>query len=235
LRARDPPTLSRGPRDAGPDPDRHGGGIGLRIDHVVLAVRDLDASGDRLLRDHGLASVRGGHHPAWGTANRIVPLGNSYVELLSVVDHAAGASTHLGRTLIDLSAAGDRWFSACLADDDLEATAARLGLEVVPGSRTRPDGTVVSWRSAGIEAPSRPRWLPFFITWDVPPDLHPGRTHVEQAVAVDGIERVELTGDPARMRAWVGEADVPLEVRPGEPASLDTVVVRSAEGDIAIG
>jgi hypothetical protein len=197
----------------------------------VLAVRDLDASANRLLRDHGLASIRGGHHPAWGTANRIIPLGDTYVELLSVVDHAVGSSTHLGRTLIGLSSSGDRWFSACLADDDIDRTAARLGLDVVPGSRTRPDGTVVSWRGAGIEAPARPNWLPFFIEWNVPPELHPGRSPAEHRAAVTGIDRVDVTGDPEAMQRWLGEAHVPIDVRPGEPAGVRAVAISTEDGD----
>jgi hypothetical protein len=203
----------------------------LRIDHVVLAVRDLDASADRLLRDHGLASIRGGHHPAWGTANRIIPLGDTYVELLSVVDHAVGSSTYLGRTLIDLSASGDRWFSACLADDDIDNTAARLGLDVVAGSRTRPDAAVISWRGAGIEAPTRPNWLPFFISWNVPSELHPGRAHAEHRAAVTGIARVDMTGDPETMRRWLGDALVPIEVRPGDPAEVRAVAISTEDGD----
>jgi hypothetical protein len=160
----------------------------------------------------------------------VIPLGDDYVELLSVVDHAVGASTRLGRTLIDLSAAGDRWFSVCLADQAIDATAARLGLDVVPGSRTRPDGVVVSWRGAGIEASARPNWLPFFIRWDVPPELHPGRAQVEHTAPVTGIARVDVIGDPATMDRWLDGADVPIRVRPGEPAEVDAVALSTAEG-----
>ena len=58
----------------------------LSIDHAVLAVADLDGAGERIFREHGLASVPGGVHPAWGTANRIIPMGADYLELISVVD-----------------------------------------------------------------------------------------------------------------------------------------------------
>jgi hypothetical protein len=35
---------------------------------------------------YGLASIEGGRHPGWGTANRIIPLGDAYIELVTVVD-----------------------------------------------------------------------------------------------------------------------------------------------------
>lgn len=143
----------------------------MRLDHAVLAVRDLQASAARLWVEHGLRFVPGGRHPGWGTANMIAPLGGSYVELLSVVDREVGPTTVLGRTLLDLSVDGDRWFSVFVADDDIDATAARLGLAVEPGSRTRPDGIEVRWRGAGIEDRGDELWLPFFITWDVPPTV----------------------------------------------------------------
>jgi Glyoxalase-like domain len=131
---------------------------------------------------------------------------------------------------------GDRWFSACLADDDIERTAARLGLDVVPGSRTRPDGAVVSWRGAGIEAPTRPNWLPFFIEWNISPELHPGRAQARHGSAVTGIARVDVAGDPGTMRRWLGDANVPIEVRPGEPAEVRAVAISTDDGDeILIG
>src|SRR3954468_17784397 len=109
-----------------------------RIDHAVFAVRDLDDAAERWADRYGLASSPGGRHPGWGTANRIAPLGPDYLELLSVVEPEVAESTVLGRTLLELTVEGDRWFSLCLADDDLEAPAARLGLEVEAGSRTTP-------------------------------------------------------------------------------------------------
>jgi hypothetical protein len=184
----------------------------LRIDHVVLAVRDLGASAERLWEEHGLRFVPGGHHPRWGTANMIAPLGADYVELLSVVDEEIGSKTVLGETLLELSADGDRWFSVCLADDDVDATAARLGLTVQPGARTRPDGTDVRWRSAGIEDRGEDLWLPFFISWDVPAELHPGAAPAEHRADVGGIAWTEVGGDEGRLRDWLGGADAPIRV-----------------------
>jgi len=189
----------------------------FRLDHVVLAVRDLDVSADRLWDEHGLRSVPGGRHPQWGTANMIAPLGNDYLELLGVVDEEVGSTSVLGRTLMELSANGDRWFSVCLADEDIDATAARLGLTVRPGARTRPDGTEVRWRGAGIEERGEELGLPFFISWDVPADLHPGAAPAEHRVPVEGVAWAEVGGDEARLRDWLDGADVPIRVVDGEP------------------
>lgn len=189
----------------------------LGIDHVVLAVRDLEASAIRMWDDHGLRFVSGGRHPRWGTANMVAPLGRDYVELLGVVDEEVGSGSVLGRTLMELSAGGDRWFSVCVADDDIDATAARVGLTVQPGSRTRPDGTEVRWRGAGIEERGEDLWLPFFIAWDVPAELHPGAAPAEHRVPAEGIAWAEVGGDEARLDDWLGGAEVPIRVAGGDP------------------
>jgi Glyoxalase-like domain len=190
------------------------------IDHAVLAVSDLDRAGERLHRDLGLASIPGGVHPRWGTGNRIVPLGDSYIELIAVVDHDVGSSTSLGRALLASSDGGrDRWFAFCLSDTELEVTARRLGLQVEAGARTRPDGVELRWRGAGIDDGARDSWLPFFIAWDVPAELHPGRTAIRHEVDVTGIASVEIAGDYVRLREWLGpELDgLPFDVSDGDP------------------
>ena len=147
----------------------------------------------------------------------IAPLGNDYIELLGVVDEEVGSNSVLGRTLMELSLEGDRWFSVCLSDDEIDATAARLGLTIRPGTRTRPNGTEVRWRGAGIEERGEDLWLPFFISWDVPPELHPGAAPAEHRVPVEGIAWAKVGGDEARFRDWLGGAEVPISVVEGEP------------------
>ena len=61
--------------------------MGLELDHVLIAVDVLDEAGRWIEERHGLTSIQGGRHTGWGTANRIVPLGGSYLELIAVVDH----------------------------------------------------------------------------------------------------------------------------------------------------
>ena len=202
-----------------------------RIDHAVLAVRDLDASATRLREEHGLRFAPGGRHLRWGTANMIAPLGHDYLELLGVVDEDVGTGTVLGRTLLELSADGDRWFSICLADDDIEATAGRLGLTVQPGSRTRPDGTEVRWRGAGIEERGPDLWLPFFISWDVPATLHPGAAPAEHSIAVERIAWAEVGGDEERLREWLGGADAPIRVDGGGDRRVRAVALAVPDGD----
>lgn len=201
----------------------------LAIDHVVLAVADLDVAGDRLLADHGLVSFPGGRHARWGTANRVVPLGDDYIELIGVVDREQAAGTMFGRTMMELTTDGDRWCAICLASDDVDAIARRLALAIEPGARKRPDGAELRWRGAGLESPARDPWLPFFITWDTPPELHPGRTFAVHPSGATGIAWLELGGDPARLFDWLGGADLPIRVVDGEPG-LQAVGLRTSGG-----
>jgi len=67
----------------------------LELDHVLLAVADLEAAGREIEAWYGLTSIEGGRHPGWGTANRIVPLGETYLELITVVDESRGSAERL--------------------------------------------------------------------------------------------------------------------------------------------
>lgn len=206
--------------------------MAARIDHVVLGVRDLDEAARRLLTDLGLGSVFGGHHVGWGTGNLIVPLGSSYVELLGVVDEEQARHSLLGRRVLSTVEDGDRLLGWCVAVDPFDQVVDRLGLEASEGSRVRPDGTTLQWRTAGLEEAMADPSRPFFITWLVPEALHPGRTTVFHPAAPRGLAWVEVRGDEPAIRSWLGpEADtLPVRVLPGPPA-LTAAGISTASGD----
>jgi hypothetical protein len=208
--------------------------MGYRIDHAVYAVRDLDVASDRWREAYGLVSAPGGRHPRWGTANRVIPLGREYLELISVVDRDVAVGTVLGRMLLDLTESGDGWFSLCLADDDLEGTAARLGLEVEPGSRITPGGGELRWRGAGIDAEGREPWLPFFIAWNVPEELHPGHGGADGRQDVEGIVSARVAGDAARLRRWLGGGEVPIDVVDGPPGVRSVSLRLTGGGELLV-
>jgi hypothetical protein len=206
---------------------------GLRIDHPVRVVRDLDRAAERWRREYGLDSAAGGRHVRWGTANRIVPLGDVYVELIAVADPAEVRTSAFGRSVVRLAERGEAWLTFAVATDDLDAHAARLGLPVTEGRRDRPDGAAVRWRSAGVEDARREDWMPFFIEWQVAPELHPGRTRAGHGIRADGISWIEVGGDPARLREWLGGAELPVRVSDASPG-LRAVAVSSAAGEVVI-
>ena len=208
--------------------------MSLRIDHVVYAVRDLDAAATRFDETYGLGSVPGGVHPRWGTANRIISLGDArYLELISIVDPEVAATTVLGQAIADRIADGDRWFALCLGDDAIDVTVERLGLALEPGSRTLPDGRVVAWRGAGIDDPKRTPDLPFFIEWTSPPDAHPGARGARHRSGAGDIAWVEVSGDADRFGAWTGEASLPVRFMKGNPG-LVAVGLSTPDGDLVI-
>ncbi len=163
--------------------------------------------------------MEGGRHPGRGTANRIVPLGSGYLEIIGVVDPVEAADDVLGRFLLDDVGERDVLIGWALGVDDVSAEATRLDLRVSDGSRERPDGTVLRWRTAGFEEGRWEPCLPFFIEWRVPPALHPSAMAVSHDVAVTGIAWVELSGDEERILRWVGP-EVPIRVMPG----IDAIV-----------
>src|SRR5262245_43120651 len=61
----------------------------------------------------GLVCVEGGRHPDWGTANRIVPSGTSYLELVDDGDHEAAAHSSFGRWVATGASSGPAaWLGA---------------------------------------------------------------------------------------------------------------------------
>ena len=182
----------------------------MRIDHVLYAVGDLDEAGVRFEREHGLVSSPGGDHPLFGTGNRIVPLGDAYVELIAVTDPAIAAQNPIGRGVGALAEAGGGWLGWVVAVDDIEQRAARLGTVVIPGHRLRPDGITVSWRAAGMERMLEDLAFPFFIAWD-DPGSHPGLRE-----GAHGRLTIEVGCDAAALRIWLG--DLPGWITVATPA-----------------
>ena len=205
----------------------------LRLDHVVFAVPDLDEAAVRFREAFGLDSTEGGRHERWGTANRIVPVGDQYVELVAAVEETAAARTGFGRGVLQLASGGGGWFTIAAVAEDLDAVAARLGLEIGSGSRTRPDGEILRWRSAGLDDPRREPWMPFFLAWDVPEELHPARARAGHGVRAQGIAWVEVGGDAERLREWLGGEELPIRLIEGEPG-VRRVGVSTSDGEIVI-
>ena len=199
----------------------------LELDHVVIAVADLDTAARELEERHGLASLRGGRHPDWGTANRIVPLGATYLELIAVVDEATAARTVPGRWVT--SAEPGQPLGWAVHTDDLDAIASRLELTVSTGSRVTPGGEVLRWQSAGLEHAVEEPVLPFFIEWQ-PETPFPGRAY---ASAFE-VRTLELEGDPDRLADWLGVHALPLRVREGSPR-VARVVLAGPDGEVVLG
>lgn len=207
----------------------------LRLDHVILAVRDLDAAAATLKARFGLDSHFGGEHPGFGTANRIVPLGDAYLELFGVVDHEAAAGSPVGTWLGLQLQQGEHLLGWCVRSDDVEAVAARLGLIVQAGVRRLPDGSDVHWRSAGMDVALAEPWLPFFITWQ---DMaqHPARSRdVRHEIEVRGVRWVELGAAPRdRLREWLGGAELPVRFGADNPG-VSSIAIATDGQDLVIG
>jgi hypothetical protein len=183
---------------------------------VIVAVASLEAAAARWRAATGLAAVPGGEHPAWGTRNAIVPLGDAYVELVAVADPARAAESAFGRAVAD-GAADGALVGFAVEPDDLDAATARAGVDQMRGARERPDGTMLSWSMAGAEE-ALPRGLPFFLRWD---DAASNPAGVP-APHADGVEPVGIAWlrwptDPMALDAWLGP-DHGLPLRHGAPA-----------------
>jgi hypothetical protein len=116
-----------------------------------------------------------------------------------------------------------------LLSDDIDATAARLGLDVMDVQATSASGQTVAWRMVGAEQAffSEP-YLPYFVSYTAGADW-PSRALVPEPKF--DVVRIELSGDPARLADWLGGARLPIEITAGPP-HVRTVVVATPDGEI---
>ncbi len=187
----------------------------LGIDHLVIACADPDAAADDLARDLGLQPGGGGRHDALGTYNRLVWLGDTYLELIGVFDRDLASHSWVGAPTVRALEAGGGLATWAVATDDIDDDVTRLnaggaGLSAaIEGERRRPDGTIVRWRlSAPRElGPERP---PFLIEHD---------TDAAEWTAEDRATRGEMAhpiGGPARLTTL----EIPVSDMPGTIATL---------------
>jgi hypothetical protein len=207
--------------------------VNIELDHVLVAVADLAKAGQEFEERHGLASIEGGRHPAWGTANRIVPLGDSYLELIAVIDAAKAAESAVGRWVAHGVTDPARPLGWAVRTSDLDEIARRLDLSVSAGSRVTPDGGQLSWRTAGMDQAIAEPGLPFFIEW-APGTKLPGEADIRHPAGKARLSRLVLHADPNRLAEWLGIHQLPIDVRPGTSAVRE-IHISSDSGEIVIG
>ena len=204
--------------------------VPLAIDHVLIPVDDLVAAGAIVKAGYGLTSIEGGRHPGWGTANRVVPLGDAYIELVAVIDRNAAALSTFGRWI--LGAAPSQPLGWAVRTRAIAEVGQRLGLSITEGSRSTPDGDVLRWRTAGLDEATAEPGFPFSIEWADGVRL-PGTAPVHHPSGTVQLRRLSLAADPARLAHWLGQDELPLSVKRGR-SGIVSVVLAHDEQEFAI-
>jgi glyoxalase-like protein len=207
--------------------------VALELDDVLIAVADVTTAARELEGQFGLASIDGGRHPGWGTANRIVPLGVCYLELVAVADEAEAAQSPFGHWVARAHPTLAKPLGWAVRTTNLDAVAKRLGLDIAAGSRVSRGGRLLRWRLAGIEQAAAEPSLPFFIEWADGTSL-PGLAPVTHPAGSVQVAELQLRGDRNRLAAWLGAADhLPIIVRSGAPA-LTSIILGGTGGEIVL-
>ena len=183
----------------------------MRLDHLSFAAGPdgLASTAQRIGGLLGKDFVDGGVHPRFGTRNMILPLaGNTYLEIVEVLDHPASDKAPFGQAVRARSALGGGWLGWVVAVDDITVVEQRLGREAAKGNRHRPDGNELVWKQIGVHGLIADPQLPFFIQWESPADMHPSAG----ADPAYSLACLEIAGDPQRVSEWLGETvEAPLE------------------------
>ena len=160
---------------AAPAPDA----VLTQVDHLVYATPDLALGIETAEKLFGVRATPGGQHPGEGTRNALIALGpTSYLEIIGPdPDQPKPARTR--RFGIDEIKAPrlTTWVAKGKSLDAFAADAKAHGVNlgaVIPGSRKRPDGVVLSWTYTDPRVILADRLVPYLIDWGASP--HPSAT-----------------------------------------------------------
>ena len=185
------------------------------LDHIMLAAGDLDAGVADIEKKSGVRAARGGSHPGGGTQNALLSLGpERYLEIIAPDPQQSAARSPRLSQLVNLRQ--PLLVGWAVHTKDIEAIARRLRDAKIPadgpnaGSRVRPDGKILRWRTLVLEDDVK-GLLPFFIEWGAG-TVHP---------SVDAPAGCKLTSfevesqDDTRLREMFQKMGIEVTVRRG--------------------
>jgi hypothetical protein len=195
-----------------------------RLDHLVYATPDLNLGIDTIEKVLGVRATPGGQHPGLGTRNALVALGpTSYLEIIGPDPEQPKPAGPRRFGIDELKAPRIvRWVAKSNDLETVAATAAQKGVKlgpVIPGSRRRPDGVVLSWRYTDPNVVEANGLIPFFIDWGTSP--HPSATAARGATLA--AVRAEHP-DAERVHKMIDALGLELRVQKGSaPAIIATI------------
>jgi hypothetical protein len=193
------------------------------LDHFILGCNDLDRGIDFVQQRTGVRAAFGGVHPGRGTRNALLSLGaRKYLEIMAP-DPAQQVTPQIPR-LHELKDA--RLVGWAAHPGDLEKFSAHLREADIPfegpraGSRQRPDGKILHWKSLTL-GDDQGGLFPFFIEWSAD-SIHPS-TDAPQGCRLTRFSAVSPATDALKKIADLLQLD--LAVSPGDNAALQATIV----------
>jgi len=163
----------------------------LHVDHVGLCGYDL-ASLQRAFAEIGLTTEYGGAHATGGTHNALLGFDDgSYLELIAPQHPESMSPADLKQWSALKPDAAHACFWA-IGSSDIHRDVEKLrhaGLKIgdpKPGTRKKPDGTLLQWETAAIQGGPEAEILPFLIQ-----DRTPRSARIQPSASVKG---TKLTG-----------------------------------------
>ncbi|MFN2385687.1 MAG: VOC family protein [Thermoanaerobaculia bacterium] len=205
------------------------------VDHLLLGIADLDRGIDWVEKTTGVRAAVGGTHPGMGTRNALLSLGGRrYLEII-----APDPAQKEFRFSIDVRKLAEprliTWSAGTTDIEGLAKKARSAGLEVFgprDGSRARPDGRTLAWKTFGIRSAHGADGvepIPFFIQWDAG-SVHPS----QDSPAGCDLEELALEHPrPAEVAATLEKLGIRAQVKTAEKARL-TARLRTPKGTVRL-
>ncbi len=149
----------------------------VNVDHLIYTVPNLEDGIAEIVSMFGVRPVCGGSHPAFGTCNALLSLGNrTYLEIMAP-DHSLPVPEN-GRLFEgEFNNKLTTWVLNAENIVETHRYANENGIvlgEILPGERVKPDGTKLNWLLTDPYAFAKQGAIPFLINWG--DSLHPADT-----------------------------------------------------------
>jgi hypothetical protein len=209
-----------------------------QLDHILLGCNDLDRGIDFVAQRAGARPAVGGVHPGRGTRNALLSLGERrYLEVIAPdpLQDQNHVEQFAFKTLAHLKELSSPHLIGWAAHpSDLEKFSALLrdaGIAFLgpwPGSRQRPDGKLLRWKSLNLKD-DQGGLLPFFIEWSAD-SIHPS------ADAPKGCRLARfgaVTPHPAALNKIIDRLQLDMLVSQGDKTALQATIV-GPQGELTL-